>query len=395
MPKTKSGRRQPAAGAPTTRASQRAHVRASTAATKASSSTQKWAKRTTETTVTETSHEPSLPTTSTAQQEALLSPQFMETLVSRVADEVSRRLSPAETPAVIPLVVPSALNEVPVCPLANSESVGNNAVASAIVQGTLAQVSAAVTGLSPSVPSQASPLVPGQLFQSVSLPVDARVSAKLRAKIWNDEYIDFGSLITNPVFGNQYQITLQNAESGPVPSLCIEPISKPKKIVSIENWLSSFHVFVGVYTKQFPHEAPSLMKYGEIIQDLAGRGHNWKYYDENFRFVRQTHRTALPWDRIHGELWLKSQAGLCRTPQQNTTVPPQMRADLVPKGYCFRFHKGHRCLPGCAFKHLCLKCQGSHPVTKCNFRVSARPSSFQPQPAKSLPTQPITHPSKR
>ena len=133
MPKTKSGRRQPAAGAPTTRASQRAHVRASTAATKASSSTQKRAKRTTETTVTETSHEPSLPTTSTAQQEALLSPQFMETLVSRVADEVSRRLSPAETPAVIPPVVPSALNEVPVCPLANSESVGNNAVASAIV----------------------------------------------------------------------------------------------------------------------------------------------------------------------------------------------------------------------------------------------------------------------
>ena len=121
MPKTKSGRRQPAAGAPTTRA----HVRASTAAIKASSSTQKRAKRTTETTVTETSHEPSLPTTSTAQQEALLSPQFMETLVSRVADEVSRRLSPAETPAVIPPVVPSALNEVPVCPLANSESVGN------------------------------------------------------------------------------------------------------------------------------------------------------------------------------------------------------------------------------------------------------------------------------
>ena len=124
MPKTKSGRRQPAAGAPTTRASQRAHVRASTAATKVSSSTQKRPKRTTEATVTETSHEPSLPTTSTAQQEALLSPQFMETLVSRVADDVSRRLSPAETPAVIPPVVPSALNEVPVCPLANSESVG-------------------------------------------------------------------------------------------------------------------------------------------------------------------------------------------------------------------------------------------------------------------------------
>ena len=43
------------------------------------------------------------PSTSTAvqpsQQEALLFPQLIETLVSRVVDEVSRRLSPAENPS--------------------------------------------------------------------------------------------------------------------------------------------------------------------------------------------------------------------------------------------------------------------------------------------------------
>ena len=32
--------------------------------------------------------------------------------------------------------------------------------------------------------------VPGQLFQSVSLPVDACLSEKIRAKIWKDEYVD-------------------------------------------------------------------------------------------------------------------------------------------------------------------------------------------------------------
>ena len=47
---------------------------------------------------------------------------------------------------------------------------------------------------------------------------------------------------------------------------------------------SSFHLFAGIYTKRFPCEAPALMKYCETIQDLAGRGHNWKYYDENGRF---------------------------------------------------------------------------------------------------------------
>ena len=30
------------------------------------------------------------------------------------------------------------------------------------------------------------------------------------------------------------------------------------------------------------------MKYSEIIRDLAARGYNWRYYDENFRYLRQT-----------------------------------------------------------------------------------------------------------
>lgn len=97
--------------------------------------------------------------------------------------------------------------------------------------------------------------------------------------------------------------SISNSDSGFTPSLCLEPLAKHKKVTTIiETWLSSFHVFVGAYTKQFPHEAPALMKYGEIIQDLAGRGHNWKFYDENFRFLRQAHHAALPWDRMHGEV---------------------------------------------------------------------------------------------
>ena len=94
----------------------------------------------------------------------------------------------------------------------------------------------------------------------------------------------------------------QGADSGPVPSLCLEPVSKSKKLQSVESWLSSFHVFLAIYTKKFPHEARALMKYGEIIQGLEGRGHNWKFYDENFRFLRQAHHTSMPWDRIQGEL---------------------------------------------------------------------------------------------
>ena len=127
-------------------------------------------------------------------------------------------------------------------------------------------------------------LVPSQLFRSCSMPIDARVSDKVRARIWSNEYIDFGTLLTNPLLENKFQISLTNPENGPLPSLCLESISKPKKITSIDLWVGAFHVFVGVYTSKYPTEAPSLMKYGGIIQELAARGHNWKFYDENVRF---------------------------------------------------------------------------------------------------------------
>jgi hypothetical protein len=43
------------------------------------------------------------------------------------------------------------------------------------------------------------PTLPSQIFQSISLPIDSRVSAKVRAKIWNREYVDFGTLLGNPM----------------------------------------------------------------------------------------------------------------------------------------------------------------------------------------------------
>ena len=129
-----------------------------------------------------------LPSTSVteqpSQQEAQLSPQFIETLITRVADEVSRRLSPAEQPASLAPTLPSALQEVPVNTTGSQSSppaMAADVIASLVVQGSLANVSAAVTGLVPSTSGGPQP-VPGQCFQSVGLPVDARVSDKLREK---------------------------------------------------------------------------------------------------------------------------------------------------------------------------------------------------------------------
>lgn len=119
--------------------------------------------------------------------------------------------------------------------------------------------------MSGEIQSASAPLIPQDFFRSVNLPIDARVPAKIRAKIWNNEFINFGSLLVNPVLDGKMQLTIQNAGSSDLPSFALEPISKPKKITTIDFCLTAFHIFVGVYTGKCPTEAPALMKYSEIV----------------------------------------------------------------------------------------------------------------------------------
>ena len=80
--------------------------------------------------------------------------------------------------------------------------------------------------------------------------------------------------------------------------------------------MSAFHIFVTVYTRKCPADAPALMKYGDVIQDLASRSHNWKFY-ENFRFMRQSQPEGYPWETVQWELWLRFQV----TSQSSQSTP--------------------------------------------------------------------------
>lgn len=195
--------------------------------------------------------------------------------------------------------------------------------------------------------------LPTQLFSSPSLPIDARVSEKLRAKIWNNEYFEFNTFLSNPVMVNRYQVTISNSDKDKIPSLCLEPLEKAKKHLSIETWLSCFRIFLGVYTSRHPHEAPTLMKYGEVVQDLAARSGNWKFYDENFRFLRQAKPASFPWGLIHWELWMRAQHSFRKPTFPISQGHSKPQNESTPKGYCFKFSKGVDCDSGCTFKHLC------------------------------------------
>ena len=146
-----------------------------------------------------------------------------------------------------------------------------------LIEGAVSQFQDRLSGEVPTV----SPTLPNTLFISPRLPIDARVSVKLRAKILKNEFIDFGALATNPVLESKFQVFLQSEGGTQPPLLALEPVTKTKKLLTIASWTISFMIFVRVYTSQFPSEVSAFMKYGEIVQDLAARGHDWHYYDEN------------------------------------------------------------------------------------------------------------------
>ena len=332
-------------------------------------------------------------------QEVPLTAEIIDTIVQRVTDAVTHRLASASsstqpaTSSTTPAVAPSAtLHEVPMgaphsstpqaevagtaitAPLAPGPFMGpasSPPFADAVVNTSLAITQANISGM---------PSTPECLFSSPSLAIDVRVSEKIRGKIWNNEYFDLSLLLTNPVVEDRYQLTVKGAEGNmAAPGICLEPVAKPKKVLTLETWFSCFHIFVGIYCKKYPTEAPALMKYGEVVQDLAARGHNWKFYDENFRFLRQSQPASFPWGVIHWELWMRSQTSVLR---KMPLQPPSSRTRSdTPLGYCFRFSKGAEC-SGCQYKHLCYKCEGSHPPTSCLFRARSKASKTHAQAPK-------------
>lgn len=121
-----------------------------------------------------------------------------------------------------------------------------------------------------------------------------------------------------------------------MPTLSLEPTTKTKHIPNVEVWTTAFQVFVGVYASKYPGEAPALMKYAEVVRDLAARGGNWRYYDTQFRFLRSTKASEMPWGATHWELWIRAQNfGNSAKPRYQTVSQPSL---FVPKGFCRKFH---------------------------------------------------------
>ena len=218
----------------------------------------------------------------------------------------------------------------------------------------------------------------GGTFHSIAISLGSRVPDKIKHKIWADQYIDLGLLSSlSTVEPTRYSVSVctDSLPDNGLGKLSLEAVHKPKRIASFGQWASALNTFVAIYTVSFPASAPAPMKYCEIVRDLANKQGNWRWYDEQFRFLRQSEPKSFPWDNVHWELWFQSlpiSQSSARLTQANNPVKNRTAASTpFPKGFCWKFASGEFC-GGCKFKHNCHKCSGSHRASECtssNFRT--------------------------
>ena len=146
----------------------------------------------------------------------------------------------------------------------------------------------------------------GKPFQTVAIHLESRVRDKLKAKIWRNECLDFGLLLFTNHEDPKYAVSVSSEQDLGHAKLWLEPVRKPKRIATFNQWSTAFNTFAAVYSIKYPSLAPTLLKYCKVLKDLAKRSAYWRWYDEQFRYLRQTKADSYPWEQVQWDLWFQA-----------------------------------------------------------------------------------------
>ena len=213
------------------------------------------------------------------------------------------------------------------------------------------------------------------------------VSRQIQEKIWNGEFVEFGSLLRPARSSTNAPddcVFMVGSHESPVWQ--IRPhAAQNVRITSIEQWTSAFLVFASIYLMRHSDRARQLLKYADTIRSAAFRrvGFGWRDYDIQFR-LRQARMPTRSWASIDAELWLMlvgaptqtnfrpfsnkpitqqrgfgySSAGAGRSSQLNQRAPSF--------GTCFDFNRGQCFRAICRYAHKCSTCMSfGHSANHC------------------------------
>ncbi|MES9971264.1 MAG: hypothetical protein ABW092_14625 [Candidatus Thiodiazotropha sp.] len=208
--------------------------------------------------------------------------------------------------------------------------------------------------------------------ESITTPIDSQIPSKIQRKIWENKYIDMAVLLPNTSYTNinaNRRFSLQISHNS---KISLVPNTYTKKINTIEQWTTAFLRFAAIYGLKYPKEMSKLMKYAEIVRDLANRkpGLSWLMYDIQFRSLRQSQR--ISWDQLHTEFWVMAATTSTFRPQrrqQYSFQDQQSNSQSRPRylrDTCWTYNRFGRCNnTDCHWDHKCGFCRGRHCAKSC------------------------------
>ena len=222
-------------------------------------------------------------------------------------------------------------------------------------------------------------------------PLGAGIAIAVKEKIWSGEYIELASLLKQDMSGKgEFEGGLAGATFSLRPSefgmgFQIQPQTKNRKIVSVEQWTSAFLVFASIYMEKHMEPGRELMKYMDLVRHAARAfgGYGWREYDVQFR-LKQARQPGRSWASVDAELWLmlvasngprpavfrQHSGAFGRRSMSPFTAPASAPRGLGARrrGTCFAFNKGN-CTQGrnCKYEHKCSRCSAvEHGAKQCN-----------------------------
>ena len=234
---------------------------------------------------------------------------------------------------------------------------------------------------------------------SVVHDIDQNVPQSVMKDIWEEKFIELESLIDKP----ELELALS---SSVMPGKPGDPVTwapaKKNKIFTLSQWSSAFQIFVAVYTRRYPEQAPNLMTYAAKVRSLAQQKGDFISYDRGFRQGRERYLT--PWQKPDLELWVECfQTGLRADVNKLSTSnksnnqafrtgssSSQSQSNKVqhPAGTCYMYHnRGGKCTRNnCKFPHSCYfpGCTDAHSIYSCpKYKAAGGASSGKPHVSKS------------
>ena len=165
---------------------------------------------------------PSIATSHSTEQEVTPLQEIMAQLPTLISNAVKEGIEAASTVGLAETIQPDRSDSV-----ALPSNTATNATPSTNISGAINSVVEEITG-------ERSPVDrPTSKFTSVSVPLASRVSERIKAKIWADEYIDFARLLSAETESQQYSFKV-NGSSGSSPVLSLEPTNKIRPITRFE-----------------------------------------------------------------------------------------------------------------------------------------------------------------